>query len=97
MGPFQLAGVSSACMAGATVGASNELLMTGSNASTVSYALPSNPGTGCTGTMKFPDVRQFDERVYQSDSGTPISGGLPAGGGGTGGIAPPAGLVASVR
>jgi hypothetical protein len=31
--------------------------------------LPSNLGVSYTGTMKFPDVRQFDERVCQSDAG----------------------------
>jgi hypothetical protein len=71
MGAFQLSGVNSACTTGATFNSSNEILITGSSSTTVSYALPSNPGTSCTGTMKFPDVRQFDERVYQTDSGSP--------------------------
>ncbi len=74
MGAFQLSGVNSACMTGATFGASSEVLMTGSGSTTVQYALPSNPGTSCTGTMKFPDVRQFDERVYQNDPGSGGSG-----------------------
>src|SRR5579863_316357 len=68
MGAFQLSGVNSACTNGAFMtGANSELLMTGSNSTTVQYALASNPGTSCTGTMKFPDVRQFDERVYMAD------------------------------
>jgi hypothetical protein len=46
-----------------------EILMTGSSKTTISYALASNPNTSCTGTMKWPDVRQFDESVYESDSG----------------------------
>jgi hypothetical protein len=34
----------------------------------VSYALGANPGSCAGGIMKFPDVRQFDEAVYQLDS-----------------------------
>ena len=75
LGAFQLSGVNSACTTGATVGPSKELLMTNSSSTTVSYALASNPGTNCTGTMRFPDVRQFDERVYQTDSGNSGSSG----------------------
>jgi len=41
--------------------------MTGSSTTTISYALAPNPGTSCTGTMKWPDIRQFDERVYEND------------------------------
>ena len=74
MGAFQLSGVNSACTAGATFagnnGANNEILMTSSTLTptqTVSYALASNPGVSCTGAMLFPDIRQFDERVYESD------------------------------
>jgi|HubBroStandDraft_4_1064222.scaffolds.fasta_scaffold06746_3 hypothetical protein len=67
MGAFQLNGVSAACTSGATFNASSEILMTGSSSTTVKYALASDPGISCTGTMKFPDVRQFDERVYMAD------------------------------
>lgn len=74
MGPFQLSGVNAACSAGATFNSSNEIMITGSSSITVQYALTSNPGTSCTGTMLFPDVRQFDERVYQNDSGSGTSG-----------------------
>jgi hypothetical protein len=70
MGAFQLSGVNSACTSGATFNANNEILMTGSSSTTVQYALASNPGVSCTGTMKFPDVRQFDERVYEADPST---------------------------
>ena len=63
-GGFQLSGVSSACNP-----SGGELLMTSSSTTQVNYALASNPGVSCTGTMKWPDVRQFDERVYQNDSG----------------------------
>jgi len=67
MGGFELTGANSACNPSA-----GELFMTGSSSTTISYALASNPGTSCTGTVKWPDVREFDERVYQSDaSGTP--------------------------
>ena len=75
MGAFQLSGVNSACTTGAFFngnnGANNEIWMTSSNqpsGTTVTYSLASNPGVSCTGTMKFPDVRQFDERVYQADN-----------------------------
>ena len=57
-GEFQISG-------GACAGT---FMMTGSTSSTVSYALASNPGS-CSGTtMKFPDVRQFNESVYQGTS-----------------------------
>ena len=68
MGAFQLSGVNSACTSGATFGNNSEILMTGSTSATIQYALASNPGSSCTGTFLFPDVRQFDERVYESDS-----------------------------
>lgn len=69
MGGFQVSGGACATSgAGTPTGA--EPQMTASTITTVSYALASNPGA-CTGTMLFPDVKQFDERVYQSDvSGT---------------------------
>ena len=70
MGAFQLSGINSACTSGATFGGNGEILMTGSSSTMVQYALASNPGVSCAGTMKFPDVRQFDERVYASDSGS---------------------------
>jgi hypothetical protein len=69
MGAFQLSGVNSACTTGAFMtGANSEILMTGSTATTITYALASNPSLQCTGTFKFPDWRQFDERVYETDS-----------------------------
>ncbi len=67
MGGFQLSRVNSACTVGANP-ANSELQMTASSATTVSYALASNPGVSCTGKMQFPDVREFDERVYETDS-----------------------------
>jgi hypothetical protein len=78
MGGFQTSGMNSACLPSSGVSytgrSDGEILMTGSSATTISYALASNPNTSCTGTMKWPDVRQFDERVYETDSG---DGGNP--------------------
>jgi len=68
LGAFELSGVDSACTTGATFNAKSEILMTGSSSTTISYTLPANPGTSCTGTFLFPDIRQFDERVYEADS-----------------------------
>jgi hypothetical protein len=59
MGGFMVSG--SPCAGG-------EFLITGSTSTTVSYALGANPGSCAGGIMKFPDVRQFDEAVYQLDS-----------------------------
>lgn len=83
IGGFQLSGANSACNP-----SGNELLMTGSSSTTVQYALASNPGITCTGTMRFPDVRQFDERVYQADSASTSGSTTPAA---------PTGLVATVN
>jgi hypothetical protein len=80
MGGFQIVGVP-ACNSAA----GGEFVMTSSSATTVSYALAANPGNCGGGTMKFPDVRQFDERVYQADSGGNTS------------INPPTGLSALVQ
>ena len=63
MGPFQISG--GACSTG-----TGEAYMTASSATTISYALASNPGNCAGGTFKFPNVRQFDERVYQADTGS---------------------------
>jgi len=60
LGPFQVTG--GACSTGAGEG-----YMTASNSATISYALGSDPGSCAGGTFKFPDVRQFDERVYMAD------------------------------
>ena len=62
IGGFQITGVS-ACDSPA----GGEFQMTSSTSTTISYALASNPGSCSGGTMKFPDVREFDEQVYQSD------------------------------
>jgi len=91
MGGFQLSGAASVCYPTSgpsyTGRADGEIIIAASSSSSISYALASNPGTSCTGTLKWPDVRQFDERVYQTDSG-----------GTTGtGPTPPSGLSAAVR
>lgn len=65
MGGFQLSGVNAACVPSG-LPTNNEILMTGSSTTTVQYALP-NPGVTCTGTLKFPTIRQFDESIFQSD------------------------------
>jgi len=87
MGGFQLQGAPNSCFPNSTP---QELLMEASTTTTVSYLLPgaSGPATGaCNGTMKWPDVRQFDQRVYASDpSGT--TGAKPN---------PPTGLSATVQ
>ena len=44
--------------------------MTASGSATISYELGSDPGSCAGGTFKFPDVRQFDERVYMADGGS---------------------------
>lgn len=76
MGPFQLSGVNAACSNGATIGNNSEIYMTSSNgAATVTYSLTTNPGVSCTGTMKWPDVRQFDERVYETDTASSVNPG----------------------
>jgi hypothetical protein len=73
MGGFQLSGANAACYPSGGVSytgrSDNELLMTRASSTTIAYALASNPGVSCTGTAKWPDIRQFDERVYQSDPG----------------------------
>jgi hypothetical protein len=76
MGGFQLSGAPTACLPTGGVSYTGrpdgEVLMTGSSTTSISYAVASNPGTSCTGTMKWPDIRQFDERVYENDtSGNP--------------------------
>jgi hypothetical protein len=83
MGGFQLTGSPAACNP-----SGGELFITNSSTTSVSYTLALNPGVACGGTMKFPDVRQFDERVYESDSG---------GGSGTQVVQPPPVVNATVQ
>lgn len=72
MGGFQLSGANAACLPASGVSytgrTDNEILITDSSSTTVTYALPVNPGLSCTGTFKFPNVRQFDQRVYALDA-----------------------------
>src|SRR5262249_16019908 len=63
MGGFQMVGAPAACNP-----SGGKLIMTGSTVNTISHALQSNPNTSCTGTLKWPDIRQFDEAVYEADS-----------------------------
>lgn len=88
MGGFQLSGVAAGCIpAGinfSNLYGANEIRMTGSTTGTVAYALPSSsPDNGssnqCLGTLLFPDIRLFDERVYQNDSAAGSVLGSPAG------------------
>ena len=74
MGPFQISGGNCATNgAGTATGA--EVQMTHATTTTVTYSLASNPGN-CTGTMLWPDVRQFDERVSENDGIPSPSTGL---------------------
>ena len=85
-GPFQISGGACATSgAGTATGA--EVTMTGSTSGTVSYALASNPGS-CSGTMLWPDVRQFNERVYQDDTSASTQSSGPE---------PPSGLTSTVQ
>jgi len=83
MGGFTFTSSNSACFP-AGMASGGELLMTSSSSTSVSYALATNPGS-CTGTVKWPDVRQFDERVYGSASVV------------SGSVSPPTGLTALVE
>lgn len=77
MGGFQITGATGACNSAA----GTEFVMTGSSpvptgagATTITY-LVANPGACSGGNMKFPDVRQFDESVFQND---PLSNNNPS-------------------
>ncbi len=64
LGPF---GVTGACSSASAP--NGEFYMTDSTTTTVKYVAVSDPGSCAGGTVKFPNVRQFDGRVYQADSG----------------------------
>jgi hypothetical protein len=87
-GGFQLTGAPAACSPTSGVSytgrSDGEIIITGSTTTTVQYALASNPGVSCTGTVKWPDVRQFDERVYMNDPASTS-------------VAPPTGLAITVQ
>ena len=63
MGPMQLTGTCSTGSGEVYIATSTLAGTTG----TITYTSGSNPGNCSGGSMKFPDVRQFDERVYESD------------------------------
>jgi hypothetical protein len=86
MGPFQISGGNCATTgAGTSTGA--EVTITSAGSGTVQYALASNPGT-CSGTMLWPDVRQFDQHAYQSDGSASSKAGAPM---------PPTGVTGTVQ
>lgn len=69
LGGFQITGT-----AGCNSPAGGEFLMTGATnngtaTTSISYALASNPGSCAGGSVLFPDIRQFDERIYENDPG----------------------------
>jgi hypothetical protein len=67
IGALQISGGACATSgAGTPTGAEVYITNTVSTTS-IQYARASNPGSCTGGTMLFPDVRQFDERVYQND------------------------------
>jgi hypothetical protein len=80
VGPFQLSGVNASCHPASglsyTGRPDGEILILGNTEVSGSqikivYALPGvSSDPGCTGTFKWPDVRQFDERVYINDPGS---------------------------
>jgi len=77
MGGFQLSGVNSACLPTSGVSytgrSDGELLMTYSSTTVIQYAMPSNPGVSCTGSLLYPDIREFSSTIYQADSTTQAS------------------------
>jgi hypothetical protein len=77
MGPFQTSGLNAACIPSGII--NGEIFIVSSTTTSVTYKLSSNPGLSCTGTMLFPDVRQFDERVYENDPSPNSSPSAPAG------------------
>lgn len=80
---FQLSGVNPACTPSginfANPYGNNEVNIVGSTRratrTEIQYVLTVNPGVLCGGTFKWPDVRQYDPRVFQTDTGG--AGGTP--------------------
>lgn len=70
MGGFQISGATGACNSAA--GTEFQMVTSSlvSTTGTITYAI-SNPGACSGGNMLFPDVRQFDESVFQLDSAAP--------------------------
>lgn len=74
MGGFQLVGAAAGCYPSSGISftgrADNEIWMTSSSATKIVYALAADPGANaCAVTLKYPDVRQFDEAIFQTDTG----------------------------
>jgi len=67
MGPFQISG--GACSTGSGESYITTSTTPNGTSSQITYALASNPGSCTSGQFLFPDVRQFDERVYSLDNG----------------------------
>jgi hypothetical protein len=67
MGRFTPPAWNAACTPAGLV--NGEIYIVNSTTTQIAYALSSNPLTTCTGVMKFPNIRQFDENIYQADSG----------------------------
>jgi len=65
-GEFQISGTS---------GCIGTFVMNDSSSTTVSYEAASNPGSCVGGTFLFPDVRKFNESVYEND---PASSATPS-------------------
>jgi hypothetical protein len=86
MGDFQISGGNCAS-GGAGTATGAKVQMTYATTTTITYSLASNPGTCNSGSVLWPDVRQFDERVYESDTSNTPSGTAPS---------PPTGLAGSV-
>lgn len=85
VGGFQLSAVNSGCLPTSGISytgrSDGEILILGNtevsgSQITIVYALPGvSSDPGCTGTLLWPDVRQFDERVYEADPAS-SGGGL---------------------
>lgn len=78
MGGFRLSGANASCVPASGISftgrSDNEILMSNSTSTTIIYSLPgvgSDPG--CTGTMLWPDVRKFDEGIFQNDASATVA------------------------
>lgn len=74
MGGFQISGGNCATSGAGTSTGAEEVITSVASVTSITYSLASNPGSCAGGTWLFPDVRQFDERVYETD---PASGAAP--------------------
>jgi hypothetical protein len=79
VGGFQISGGNCAT-AGAGTSTGTEVGVTGPSAGSttqIQYALASNPGSCAGGVMLFPDVREFDEQVYEADPAGAVTNTAP--------------------